>query len=90
MTKKKGYEEVRIPIVKAPGFKEGNYLIKYLSVFGSLIWMLGEKLISKESLPEWTHPAFEGLVSLNRIQSRVYESVFYGSDNVLLCAPTGV
>jgi pre-mRNA-splicing helicase BRR2 len=48
-----------------------------------------EQLVKISSLPEWSHAAFEGMSSLNRIQSRVYKGVFEGHDNVLLCAPTG-
>lgn len=49
----------------------------------------GEKLVDIEELPEWSHPAFNGITSLNRIQSRMVKAAFYGSDNILLCAPTG-
>lgn len=30
-----------------------------------------EKLVKIEEMPTWMHPAFEGMKSLNRIQSRV-------------------
>ena len=49
----------------------------------------GEKLIPIESLPSWARPAFAGMKSLNRIQSRVCDSALYGSGNLLMCAPTG-
>ena len=40
-------------------------------------------------LPSWAQPAFKGMQSLNRIQSRVAEQALFGADNILLCAPTG-
>ena len=48
-----------------------------------------EKLVKIESLPEWSHAAFAGMTSLNRIQSRVSGCALYSSDNMLVCAPTG-
>lgn len=42
------------------------------------------------TLPEWTHPAFEGDFStLNRIQSSVFQDAFYSNENLLVSAPTG-
>ena len=49
----------------------------------------GEVLRSIEEMPSWTHPAFEGMKSLNRVQSRVYECELLSPENMLLCAPTG-
>lgn len=49
----------------------------------------GEKLIPVDSLPSWARPAFAGMKSLNRIQSRVCDAALYGSGNLLMCAPTG-
>lgn len=49
----------------------------------------GEELVPIHTMPEWTHPAFKGVKRLNRVQSRLFESAFYGSENLLLCAPTG-
>ncbi len=49
----------------------------------------GERLISISELPEWMHPAFEGMKELNRIQSRVTQTALYTSENILMCAPTG-
>jgi pre-mRNA-splicing helicase BRR2 len=48
-----------------------------------------EKLVHVADLPEWCQPAFSGVKSLNRIQSRMVDAAMYGSDNILLCAPTG-
>ena len=49
----------------------------------------GERLVSISELPEWMHPAFEGMKELNRIQSRVSQTALYTSENILMCAPTG-
>eukprot|EP00602_Paraphysomonas_sp_CaronLab_P009686 CAMPEP_0185022718 /NCGR_PEP_ID=MMETSP1103-20130426/5423_1 /TAXON_ID=36769 /ORGANISM="Paraphysomonas bandaiensis, Strain Caron Lab Isolate" /LENGTH=2181 /DNA_ID=CAMNT_0027554929 /DNA_START=20 /DNA_END=6565 /DNA_ORIENTATION=+ len=48
-----------------------------------------EKLVQVTDLPVWCQPAFTGVKALNRIQSRMVESALKGSDNILLCAPTG-
>lgn len=49
----------------------------------------GEKLTEIEELPTWAQPAFSGIRALNRIQSKMVQAALYGSDNILLCAPTG-
>ena len=48
-----------------------------------------EALVPIESLPAWAQPAFKGMKSLNRVQSRVYETCLFSPENMLLCAPTG-
>eukprot|EP00210_Caulerpa_lentillifera_P005576 g5333.t1 len=48
-----------------------------------------EKLVKISEMPDWTHSAFSGMKTLNRIQSRVYESALFSAENLLLCAPTG-
>ncbi|CAL8467727.1 g7265 [Coccomyxa elongata] len=48
-----------------------------------------ERLIEISELKEWMHPAFTGMKSLNRIQSRVCNTALYTSENILMCAPTG-
>lgn len=48
-----------------------------------------EALRAIEEMPEWAQPAFEGMKTLNRIQSRVYECALLSPENMLLCAPTG-
>lgn len=50
----------------------------------------GEKLVKIEEMPTWAHKAFEGMKVLNTIQSRVYPVAFGKSDNMLVCAPTGL
>lgn len=49
----------------------------------------GEKLVPIEELPPWTHDAFKGMKSLNRVQSKMAEVALKSSENILLCAPTG-
>ena len=49
----------------------------------------GEKLVPIEELPGWTHDAFKGMKSLNRVQSKMAEVALKTSENILLCAPTG-
>ncbi|KAH0568285.1 putative U5 small nuclear ribonucleoprotein 200 kDa helicase [Cotesia glomerata] len=48
-----------------------------------------EKLIPIDQLPEYVKPAFEGIKTLNRIQSRLYRTALDSDENLLLCAPTG-
>lgn len=40
-------------------------------------------------MPEWAWDAFSGMKQLNRIQSRVYDTALFSSENLLICAPTG-
>jgi pre-mRNA-splicing helicase BRR2 len=49
----------------------------------------GESLVKISQLPEWAQPAFEGMKTLNAVQSRVYETALNTAHNILLCAPTG-
>ncbi|KAF6257784.1 RNA helicase, activating signal cointegrator 1 [Scenedesmus sp. NREL 46B-D3] len=49
----------------------------------------GEKLVAITDLPDWAQPAFGGMQSLNRVQSRVCDTALYSSENMLVCAPTG-
>ena len=49
----------------------------------------GESLVPVESMPEWARPAFEGMSSLHRIQSRIYQTAMFSAENMLVCAPTG-
>ena len=48
-----------------------------------------ERLVDISELPEWAQPAFVGVRQLNRVQSKMVSSALYGSENILLCAPTG-
>ena len=40
-------------------------------------------------MPSWTQAAFEGVKTLNAIQSSVYECALKSAHNMLICAPTG-
>jgi len=49
-----------------------------------------EKLVSISEIPEWAQQAFPPPIEkLNRIQSKIYKAAFQGSENLLVCAPTG-
>ena len=48
-----------------------------------------ESLILIKELPQWTHDAFAGMSTLNRVQSRMADVALRTSENLLLCAPTG-
>lgn len=50
---------------------------------------LGERLVPIEELPNWARPVFAGTTTLNRVQSRCFDTVFKDDCNVLVCAPTG-
>ncbi|PQQ07025.1 hypothetical protein Pyn_18017 [Prunus yedoensis var. nudiflora] len=38
---------------------------------------------------EFAQAAFRGYKSLNRIQSRMFRTVYYTNENILVCAPIG-
>ncbi|PON68968.1 Activating signal cointegrator 1 complex subunit [Parasponia andersonii] len=49
----------------------------------------GEKLIEIGELDDFAQAAFRGYKSLNRIQSRIFQTVYHTNENILVCAPTG-
>ncbi|KAK9021319.1 hypothetical protein V6N11_011314 [Hibiscus sabdariffa] len=49
----------------------------------------GEKLIEIKELDDFAQATFRGYKSLNRIQSRIFQTVYYTNENILVCAPTG-
>jgi len=49
----------------------------------------GEALRAIDDLPAWARPAFPGMRSLNRVQSRVCDCALFSAENMLVCAPTG-
>ncbi|XP_058180771.1 DExH-box ATP-dependent RNA helicase DExH14 [Rhododendron vialii] len=49
----------------------------------------GEKLIEIKELDEIAQAAFHGYKSLNRIQSRIFQTTYHTNENILVCAPTG-
>ena len=48
-----------------------------------------ERFVAVAELDEWAQLAFEGMASLNRIQSRIYDAAYHSNENLLVCAPTG-
>ncbi|XP_008242350.1 PREDICTED: DExH-box ATP-dependent RNA helicase DExH14-like isoform X1 [Prunus mume] len=51
-------------------------------------WCEGAKIEITKS-HEFAQAAFRGYKSLNRIQSRIFRTVYYTNENILVCAPTG-
>ncbi|KAJ8773139.1 hypothetical protein K2173_028316 [Erythroxylum novogranatense] len=49
----------------------------------------GEKLIEIKELDDFAQAAFHGYKTLNRIQSRIFQTVYFTNENILVCAPTG-
>ncbi|MCO5571324.1 hypothetical protein L7F22_025062 [Adiantum nelumboides] len=49
----------------------------------------GERLVKIAELEEFAQTAFEGFETLNRIQSRIFQTAYYSNENILVCAPTG-
>ncbi|KAJ4838086.1 DExH-box ATP-dependent RNA helicase DExH14 [Turnera subulata] len=49
----------------------------------------GERLIEIKELDDFAQAAFHGYKSLNRIQSRIFQTVYHTNENILVCAPTG-
>lgn len=47
-----------------------------------------QKLIPVGDLPRFAQPAFAGMKTLNRIQSRLCETALKSDEHLLLCAPT--
>lgn len=48
-----------------------------------------ERLVEIAELDDFAQTAFEGYKSLNRIQSRIFETAYHSNENILVCAPTG-
>jgi activating signal cointegrator complex subunit 3 len=50
----------------------------------------GENLVVvDEAFDDFAKLAFQGIKTLNRIQSRVFETAYKSNENMLICAPTG-
>ncbi|XP_068653743.1 DExH-box ATP-dependent RNA helicase DExH14 isoform X1 [Aristolochia californica] len=49
----------------------------------------GERLIEIKELDEFAQAAFHGYKSLNRVQSRIFQTTYHTNENILVCAPTG-
>jgi activating signal cointegrator complex subunit 3 len=50
---------------------------------------IGRKLVAVSELDEIGRLAFQGMKSLNRIQSVVFDCAYRTAENMLVCAPTG-
>ncbi len=49
-----------------------------------------EHLVPISAMPEWARAAFPPPIeTLNRIQSKIFDAAFKGTENLLVCAPTG-
>jgi len=48
-----------------------------------------ERLVAVTEFSEFCQPAFEGMASLNRVQSIVFPVGYKSGNNMLVCAPTG-
>lgn len=66
------------------GYEEVHVPALKPKVFGD-----DEQLQPIDKLPKYVQPVFEGFKSLNRIQSRLWQSALETDENLLLCAPTG-
>lgn len=79
--------EVKLPgseIIKKKDYQEVHIPAKKAKPLGE-----DERLVPISDLPQWMHPAFKNMTSLNRVQSKIYETALYSAENLLLCAPTG-
>ena len=47
------------------------------------------EIVQTSALPSWAHKAFDGIKTLNRIQSKLFPVAFGQDEPILLCAPTG-
>jgi activating signal cointegrator complex subunit 3 len=72
----KKYEEVTVPAVAAAAADRAADVV-------------GRKLVAISELDEIGRLAFQGMKSLNRIQSVVFETAYRTAENMLVCAPTG-
>ncbi|OAE30033.1 hypothetical protein AXG93_3893s1430 [Marchantia polymorpha subsp. ruderalis] len=48
-----------------------------------------ERLVPISELDDFAQLAFEGIKTLNRIQSRIFPTAYNSNENLLVCAPTG-
>ncbi|KAH7549222.1 hypothetical protein JRO89_XS13G0000800 [Xanthoceras sorbifolium] len=84
----KGYEEVIIPPTPTAQLKPGEKLVPpvpYDIKFLEYILVM----IEIKELDDFAQAAFHGYKSLNRIQSRIFQTVYFTNENILVCAPTG-
>jgi activating signal cointegrator complex subunit 3 len=48
-----------------------------------------ERYVPVTDFDEWAQPTLAGFKTLNRIQSRIFETAYKSNENLLICAPTG-
>jgi len=48
-----------------------------------------EPLVQVEVMGSQSQKAFAGIPTLNRLQSHLFQTTYYSSENILVCAPTG-
>ncbi|KAJ6433870.1 hypothetical protein OIU84_017553 [Salix udensis] len=66
------------------GWKTGTF-----SKRGQLSTTQNLFMIEIKELDDFAQAAFHGYKSLNRIQSWIFQTVYYTNENILVCAPTG-
>jgi len=47
------------------------------------------EIVQTSELSSWAHKVFDGIKTLNRIQSKLFPVAFGQDEPILLCAPTG-
>lgn len=70
-------------------YAESDGVLCCVSAVLAFLRPAGEKQVEISELPDWAQPAFKGMKSLNRVQSKVSDCALYSSENMLVCAPTG-
>lgn len=82
-----------IPKIKLPegSFKKlfPEYEEVRIPAPAAVAFQSNERLVPITELPQWTHQAFSGAETLNRVQSQLYKAAFESDERLLLCAPTG-
>uniref|UniRef100_A0A8C1M4X2 BRR2 homolog n=1 Tax=Cyprinus carpio TaxID=7962 RepID=A0A8C1M4X2_CYPCA len=60
----------------------------FTSVLKGFSHFLSQTLVAIEKLPKYAQAGFEGLKTLNRIQSKLFKTTLETDENLLVCAPT--
>ncbi len=64
-------------------------LLPALTPAVAALYVVRSRAMQIDALPEWAQLAFAGYKTLNRIQSRIFQTAFTSNENMLVCAPTG-
>ena len=85
---KKGYEEIFVPGLKPPAYLQGE---KPMPIADLPTWAQAafSGMLCKCETYCRVLINLLGMATLNRVQSRLFETAFKQADNFLLCAPTG-